>query len=455
MRILATTTSIASLALLTHSCAPVPTGLANNRKAGLAINKRYANDEVEAPELANSLKRLFPSAPMQSAVAEALRSNPNLKLSASRLAEAGFLAKKQSSVLVPSVTADGGLGRTGSLGGKATGSFSVGLDARWEADIWRKLQDGVDARSRSRDALAYELEAAKQSLAAQVMQSWISIVEANKQLALSMRRLASFEKTYKLVNRRFEAGTGNLSELRLAETDIENTKAEIALRENNIGQASRSLSLLMGKFPKAQQSPSQWPALTRSVKTGAPSSLLLRRPDIQAAYERIRAADASVSVAHKDLFPSFPLTSSVGQRSSLLSKLADSNFNTWSLLANVSAPIFDGGNRQAELSAAQERAKQAYFSYQTTVLNAFAEVEDALANERALRTRESKLRNALKASIDAEKQVQRNYENGLVEILTLLDTQRRKFIIEERLINTRAQRLQNRIALARAVGTAI
>ena len=99
-----------------------------------------------------------------------------------------------------------------------------------------------------------------------------------------------------------------------------------------------------------------WPSLRRTVPAGVPSDLLLNRPDIDAAYRRIRAADSRVRVAHADLFPSFALTASGSQSGSVLGDLARSGFSSWSVLAGLSAPLFEGGARRAELGAAGKRA---------------------------------------------------------------------------------------------------
>ncbi|MBT8043936.1 MAG: TolC family protein, partial [Verrucomicrobiae bacterium] len=106
----------------------------------------------------------------------------------------------------------------------------------------------------------------------------------------------------------------------------------------------------------------------------------------------------------------------------------------------------------AELGAANARAKQALANYQSTVLNAFREVENALGSERNLLSQEQSTRKALTAARSAEARVRRNYETGLVEILSLLETQRRSFTTEEALINIQQLRYKNRVTLALALG---
>lgn len=225
--------------------------------------------------------------------------------------------------------------------------------------------------------------------------------------------------------------------------------------EDNRDQAARAIRLLTGSYPDAKLSAADWPSLERGVPAGVPSDVLRNRPDIDAAYQRIRAADSRVSVAHADLFPSFPLTGSVGQSSSVLSDLADSSFNTWSLVAGLSAPIFDAGMRRAELGAAGKRAEQALAAYQSTVLAALKEVEDALGSERLLRRQETARLKALEAAKSAEKRSRRDYEAGISDLLSLLEAQRRVFTTEDDTITVRRLRLQNRVALALALGKGV
>ena len=192
-----------------------------------------------------------------------------------------------------------------------------------------------------------------------------------------------------------------------------------------------------------------------SVPPGVPSDVLLQRPDIDAAYQRLRAADSRIKVAHADLFPSFPLTASGGASSNVLTSLASSSFDSWSLLASFSAPIFDAGQRRAERGAAGKRAEQALAAYQSTVLTAFKEVEDALGSERLLRQQESARLKALDAARSAETRSRRDYEAGISDLLTLLEAQRRVFSTEDQTISIHRLRLQNRVALALALGKGV
>ncbi|MCP5536508.1 MAG: efflux transporter outer membrane subunit [Akkermansiaceae bacterium] len=446
---------IISLGLLVASCVPSPDTVSQNRNADLSIPKRYDATAPPVPEVKSGLLDLFPDAAMRAYVTRALTHNPDLKASAARLEEAGFNIRKAYAPLLPSLSAGSAAARSKSLVGTASSvssRYSASLDTQWEIDVWGRIRAGVSASASDRNAALADYASARQSIAAQTIQAYFDLVAADRLLGLSQRRLASFQKSYQLVNRRFEAGTGNLGDLDLARTDVENTRAQLAQRKDARDQAARRLAVLTGAYPDARSSASAWPSLQRGVRAGIPSTLLMNRPDIDAAYQRIRAADSRVTVAHRDLYPRFSLTASGGNQSSTLKSLADANFNVWSIAGNLTAPLIDGGSRRAELGAANARAKQALANYQSTVLNAFREVENALGSERYLLSQELSTRKALAAARSAEARIQRNYETGLVEILTLLESQRRSFSTEESLINTQALRYKNRVTLALALG---
>lgn len=446
--------SLCTLHLLS-GCAKLPGAKAERANEGLAVPRDFSSRAVPTFEVAKGLKSLFSDSQLNSYISKTLKSNPDLKLSLARIEEAGFNTRRAYAAKLPTLTANTSASRS-TVGGSGFsftgGQYNASLDTQWELDVWGRIRAGVTASKQSQIALEADHAAARESIVAQTMQAYFSLIASERLLDLSQRRLGSFEKTVSLVDRRFVAGTGSLSDVDLARTDVENTKAQIEQRKDSRDQAARRLAALTGSYPRANISARIWPSLRRGVPAGVPSEVMMNRPDIHAAYLRILAADSRVKVAHRDLYPSFNLTGSRGQRSNRLEQLADSNFNIWAFAGGLTAPVLDGGRRRADLGAANARAKQALASYQSTALNAFEEVENALGSESYLLRQEKFLGNALDAARSAESRTKQNYENGLVEILTLLDAQRRSFNTEEQLINTTALRYQNRVSLALALG---
>lgn len=440
--------------LVLASCS-APGPFAPGAASSLEIPARYDATAPPVPHVANSLLGLFDDSRLRATVRQALAGNPDLKGSLARMEEAGFNTRKTASALYPSLGANGAAGRSRTPGLGESADYRLSLDARWELDVWGRIRAGVQASTADQAAATADYESARQSLAAQTMKAWFDLVSSEKRLALGYRRLSSFEETHRLVLRRFELGTARLGDLELARTDLENGRADIRQLEDDRDRASRTVRLITGAYPDARLSADKWSSLSRSVPPGVPSDVLLQRPDIDAAYQRLRAADSRIKVAHADLFPSFPLTASGGASSNVLTSLASSSFDSWSLLASFSAPIFDAGQRRAELGAAGKRAEQALAAYQSTVLSAFKEVEDALGSERLLRQQESARLKALDAARSAETRSRRDYEAGISDLLTLLEAQRRVFSTEDQTISIHRLRLQNRVALALALGKGV
>lgn len=432
-----------------------PSPMAPGAVNSLPLPKRYDATPYPTPQVSDSLLGLFNDSRLRSTVNRALANNPDLKASQARLEEAGFNTRRSSAALYPSLTAAFSGTRTDSPATRARDFMSASLDARWEIDVWGRIRAGVSAATADQAAAEADHRSARQSLAAQTMQAWFDLVAAEKLVDLGQRKRDNFESTKNLVGRRFELGTAGLGDLELAKADAENARADLEGRRDDRDRAARTLATLLGDYPDASRSASgSWPSLNRSVAAGLPSDLLLKRPDIDAAYQRIRAADARIKVAHADLFPSFSLTAGGGRTSNRLASLARSSLDAWSLVAGLTAPLFDAGERQAELGAAGKRAEQAYQNWRSTVLNAFREVEDALGSESFLRSQESARLAALTAARKAEAKTRRDYEAGIAEILSLLVAQRLVFNTEEQTINLHRTRLQNRVRLALALGKA-
>ena len=413
-------------------------------------------------EITESLLTLFDQAALRNLVEQALLANPDLKRTHARMTESGFSLRIASAGLVPAIRSN--LSAAHSQPPRQTNAretpsisntFTATLDTIWEIDVWGKIRSGRAAAQADQAALTADYQAAKQSLAAQTMQAWFQLTESEKLLALDQRRVESFESTKQRVQRRFDVGQATLGQLELAETDTENARADVQQTLDLRDQAARQVRVLLGDYPDHLLTSPEWPSLKRHVQAGLPSELLLRRPDIRAAYSQIRAADARVQVAYADLFPSFALTASGGRQSDRLEDLARSSFNTWSLLGNITTPIFEGGRLRAVLGVASKRAEQAYFNYQSTVLSALQEVENTLGSEHFLAAEESARLTALKSAQAAFQRAQRDYEAGVSDLLTLLEAQRGVFNTERQSINVHAARLNNRVALALALGKGV
>jgi NodT family efflux transporter outer membrane factor (OMF) lipoprotein len=438
-------------------CFSLPEKQAPLTEGALVLPEAYQTETSAELEVVDGLLELFDDPKLRTLTERALQNNPDLLATYAQLEESGFNFKKASGQQWPSLAINGSGARSDSGSDySASNDYSLSLDAQWEVDLWGKLRNATRAASLEHSVLAATYQASQQSLAAQTMQAWFSLIAASRQLDLAQRERESFTDTYRLVERRYERGTATRTELELAHTDAANARADYQASENQRQEAARALQSLLGSYPDGQlDAANEWPKLLRTVPAGLPSDLLLTRPDILAAQQEIEAADARTKVAYADLFPSFTLTTSGGRSSEKLSDLGRSAFDVWSLAGGIAAPIFEAGQRRAEVDAAGKRAEQAYHNYRAVVINAFSEVEQALDAENYLAREETARLEAFAAAQRAVARSQRDYEAGLIELLDLLEAQRRAFTTEAQTISVRADRLSNRVSLALALGKGI
>ncbi|MGJ8640809.1 MAG: efflux transporter outer membrane subunit [Opitutaceae bacterium] len=442
--------------LLLAGCASIPQKRAELTEAAIATPDAYSAQPYPSLDVVDSLRELFDDETLNQYTQLALDNNPDLLRVFAQMEEAGFNFQKTRGSRVPSLSAGGAATRSRSSSGSTGNNYSASLDARWEMDLWGELRNRTKASEADFTAARANYEARQQSLAAQTMQSWFELLAATQLLDLAERQRESFDSTHRLVERRYERGTATITDVELALTDAADARADYESRQNERNQAARALKVLIGAYPDATlHADLDWPELKRTVPTGLPSELLLARPDIIAAYQNILASDARARAAYADLFPSFTLTASGGRSSDTLSDLGRSAFDVWSLAGQVAAPIFEGGSRRAEVSAAEQRAEQAYQNYRSVVLNAFSEVENALNSEAYLKSEENARMESLEAARRAEAKSRRDYESGLIELLDLLQIQRRVFTNEIQTINLHKERLNNRVSLALALGKGI
>ncbi|MGB0579456.1 MAG: efflux transporter outer membrane subunit, partial [Limisphaerales bacterium] len=397
-------------------------------------------------------------------VETALIQNYDLKAMKARVEAAQEQSRIAGAVRLPTVDAQFGSSRQqqvfvglpipGAAGPLKTryNTHQFNLVANWELDIWGRISSGNKAALADYLAATDDLQGARLSLVGQIVRSWFRLTEAERQLELAQRTAGNFETTRAKVQERYEQGIRPPLELRLANSKASSARALVALREAEANDARRQLQALAGKYPNGKVTGGSLPYLTAEVPAGLPSELLGRRPDLLAARWRLEAAGYRVAEAKASLLPRLSLTANGGRTSNELEDLLEHNFSIWSIAANAAQPIFQGGRLRANVRLNKALTKAEAAEYDSAVLNAFREVETALANEAILQRREMELSASSSEAKAAESLAQQRYEAGLEPYTTLLETQRRALEAESQLITVRRVRLDNRIALHLALG---
>ena len=409
-------------------------------------------------------REFFQDPRLQALIETALEHNRDLRSAVLNIEAARAAYNIQSAERLPSLDAQGSFSRgrtpaTLSPTGqdRTTSQYQVGLGiAAFELDFFGRVSSLSEAALAEFLATEEAARAAQISLVAEVGRAYLAERAFAEQLELARQTLAAREDSLRLVRQRFEAGAASALELWQAETLVESARVSVAALERQQAQAGNALALLVGA-PLAQlELPAPLPLSQLSVLTdippGLPSELLVQRPDIRAAEQRLISANANIGAARAAFFPRITLTGTVGTASTELSDLFGSGSGLWSFMPQITVPIFNSGRNRAALALAEVRRHQAVADYERTIQQAFREVSDALVARASLERQLAAQERLLAAQRERLRLAQQRYESGVADYLEVLDAQRELFAAEQALVETRQLRLQNAIDFYRAAG---
>jgi len=411
-----------------------------------------------------SWRSYFVDPHLQQLIAAALEHNRDLRTAALRVQEARALYEVQSADRLPSVS--GSVAATkaktpaflSTTGQSAIGKrYDVGLAVTaFELDFFGRVKSLSDAALASYLASDEARQAAQIALVAQVAQAYYTERSYAEQQSLAERTYQARNSTYQLTRQRAEVGASSLLDLRSDETLMQTARAAALALARQRAQAENALTLLVGQPPAAPASgnmPSDGliDAMV-TLPTGLPSDLLERRPDIRAAEQRLKAANANIGAARAAFFPRISLTAGLGSSSPSLQGLFDSGSGSWSFAPQLVQPIFDSGRNRANLNVSEVRKDLAVADYEKTIQNAFREVADALAARDYLGEQVAAQRAVQEAQADRLRLLQLRQQNGVASSLDVLDAQRELFNAQQALVQARLLRTTSAIDLYRALG---
>ena len=332
-------------------------------------------------------------------------------------------------------------------------NYQLQLNLQWEADLWGRLRDRDSAALAQAQARQADWRGARLSLAAQVAKSWFNLAEAKQQVVQARKTMRSYADSLATLEERFQRGLSQGLELRMVRSQTAAAQSELTIRQRALEQAARQLEVLLGRYPSAElAAPRALPPLPAAIPAGLPSGLLTRRPDLIAAERRLAAAEREVSAARKERLPQFALTASGGTSSREFNNLIDSDFSVWSLGANLTQPIFQGGRIRANIDRSLSLREQAAAAYRSRALQAFLEVESTLAAEHSLQQEYAQLSLAAEESREAEVLAWERYRKGTGSFMNVLDNRRSAATYESNQLRLRNQLLKNRLDLYLALG---
>ena len=405
--------------------------------------------EVDNGEDATYLNQLLASPAVEQLIAEARAANPDLQqtLLSLEILRAQYRATRADAL--PDIDAGFGASKTED----ADTSYSGSVTVSWELDLWSKISDETSAAASDVAEQLALYQAARDALAAEVMQGWLQLINLRRSVAIEMQRVELLEKNEQWILQRYRSGLGDLEDLDSAQTSAASARATLIAVQESLQQQQRALNLLLGRSQGSTVIASDYPQVLVPL-TALPEQTLQRRPDLKAAFLAIIANDSRTAVAYKDMLPSISLEAALSDTGTSPGDALLKN-PVWSLLGQLTAPLFRGGELQANADAAELATAQSYQAYRETLLTAVQEVEDAIGQESSLGKQQQQIESALQSARRNYQQYQQKYRNGLVSVLDLLEVQQEAFDLELQLNDLTYERLSNRITLGLALGLGI
>jgi NodT family efflux transporter outer membrane factor (OMF) lipoprotein len=426
---------------------------------------------VQADSVGGGWWRAFGSPTLDRLVQQALDNSPTLTQASMKLAQArqDYLAQAGGTEW-PQVDADLNVTREkvnpasfgiGNLsGGRSFPPFtlySAKVNVSYTLDLFGANRRALEALAAQVDYQHYELDAARLTLAGNVVTTAVRRASLARQIALTAELLSAQTQQLDITDQRYRAGGVSRMDLLAQRTLVEQTRAGLAPLRAQLAQADHQLAVYAGLAPAqvAGAGPSDPAALDldalmlpTDLPLTLPSTLARQRPDIRASEALLHQASANVGVATANLYPQITLSAGAGPEGTPISNLV----TVWSFGAGLTQPIFHGGQLRARERSAQAAYEAALSAYQQTVLQGLQQVADAL---RALEQDAFELRSRDQAQRDAHESAEvarQRYAAGGLSQLALLDTQRQELQTTLDRSKVQAQRLADTAALFQALG---
>jgi multidrug efflux system outer membrane protein len=334
-------------------------------------------------------------------------------------------------------------------------SYSVGLGvAAYELDLFGRVRSMKDQALEQYFATEEARKSAQISLVAEVANAYMTVAAYQELLKLAQDTLNTQEETYKLIQRRYEAGITSELDLKQAQTRLDSARVDIAKYRRDAAIAENALNVLVGTPVPEKLLAKEFGSIKvmKEISPGMPSEVLLKRPDILQAEHMLKSANANIGAARAAFFPRITLTANAGYASAKLTDLFTPYNHAWNFTPQVTMPIFDGGVNIANLKVAKTDKEIMLAQYEKAIQEAFKEVANALAIHGTVGEQLSAQQSLTEATEQAYKLSDARYKAGIDSYLTLLDAQRSLYGAQQALITVRLLRMTNYVTLYKALG---
>jgi NodT family efflux transporter outer membrane factor (OMF) lipoprotein len=400
----------------------------------------------------------FGSVRLDDLIAQAQRSNDDLAAAIARVQEADAQLRIAGAPLLPSVDLAATASRErASVSGHTVGEFDLFnpvLTASYELDFWGKNRAARDAARAAAVGSRYDRQTVALTVVSSVASTYFQALELRDRLQVAKQNMQNGENILRGLSFEQDVGTATGLDVAQQATVVALLYAAIPPLEQQLKQTVYALAVLVGKTPESVDvdAGSLTELKAPPVVSGMPSSLLSRRPDIAEAEQALVAANADITVARAQLFPSIDLTASGGYESTVLASLVSPANRVYALSAGLTQPIFHGGALRGQLAFSKARYTELATTYHKTVLNALSNVEGALVAARQTAEQQDRQAEAVSKAKRAYEYAQIQMSAGTVNILTVLNTENALFSAQDTLVQVQYLHLQALVDLFTALG---
>ena len=425
------------------------------------IPDAWSGKNTPAGQVADGWVKTFGDPQLEAIVAEAVRNNLNLKAAATRVGVATNLVTETHAQMTPFIGATGSatyLGRYGQTNilGKPKGQFnasSILAGVSWELDLWGRIRAQTAAARQQVAATQAEVLYAQESLAAVTAKLWFMATYTQVLERYAEQNVEIKRQELILTESKREIGGAQDQQVAIARAELASAQSQVTALQGSLQQIVRGIEVLLGRYPSAELKVAATLAkLPPPVPAGLPVQLLERRPDILAAEHNVNAAFHMVQSTKAARLPSLSLTGAAGYMTNEIFQMLSFRPWVWTVGANLAAPLYTGGFLTAQVNVAKEDQKAALAIYAETIIEAFDEVEVALANEGYLREEQRQLQSSLADVSHALALEQTKYEVGQVDMDPVLQLEAAELGAKAATTQIEYDLLANRINLYLALG---
>ncbi len=318
---------------------------------------------------------------------------------------------------------------------------AAGLNASWELDLWGKTRKGIESAEASALAAEEQFNNLRISLMKQVATGYLRLIMLDEQLKIAHEAVASYRETLTLFENQLEGGVANRMQTASGQAALSAAEAQIPNLQMQIQELENSLSTLAGRMPGPISRSGSMKAFANAseVAAGIPADVIARRPDIRAAEQKLRSANAQVGVAIASYFPSISLTGLAGIATPDLRHGMSRSGDGWGIGANLTGPLFQAGQLRANEEMKRDAFLAAKADYEQAVLAAMAEISTTLVQRSKLREIMKKQELAVSAYQESVKLSKARYAQGLANYYEVLTAQQGLFPAQTQLAAYRYQ----------------